>query len=201
VISIKQLKEEYVMENQSLTQQIGQKLKKLRLENRLSLDQLSERCSVSKPMLAQIERGASNPTVNTLWKIANGLGVSFTAFIDEEQPVIKKVNRFEIEPLIEEGGKMKVVPLFPMEPGKSFETFYIELAPGCNYHSNPHPEGVEEYVFIEEGSMSLEVDTQIFIISHGESLRFTANYAHYYRNTSDQPCKATMIIPYPSPFR
>ncbi|MGG1688067.1 helix-turn-helix domain-containing protein [Pseudalkalibacillus sp. NRS-1564] len=189
------------MENQSLTKQIGEKLKKLRLENKLSLDQLSARCSVSKPMLAQIERGASNPTVNTLWKIANGLGVSFTAFIDEEQPVIKKVNRSEIEPLIEESGKMKVVPLFPMEPGKSFETFYIELEPGCDYHSNPHPDGVEEYLFIEEGSMTLEVDTQSYIISSGESLRFTANYPHYYRNPYSESCKAMMIIHYPSSIR
>ena len=191
------------METHSLTKKIGQKLKKLRLENQLSLDQLSSRCSVSKPMLAQIERGASNPTVNTLWKIANGLGVSFTAFIDEEQPLIKKVNRNEIEPLIEESGKMKVVPLFPMEPGKSFETFYIELEPGCNYNSNPHPEGVEEYLFVEEGKMTLEVDTHSYTISTGESLRFTANYPHGYRNESESQsfCKAMMIIHYPTSFR
>ncbi|WP_273852459.1 helix-turn-helix domain-containing protein [Guptibacillus spartinae] len=189
------------MENHSLTQQIGQKLKKLRHENKLSLDQLSMRCSVSKPMLAQIERGASNPTVNTLWKIANGLGVSFTAFIDEEQPVMKRVNRFEIQPLVEESGKMKVVPLFPMEPGKSFETFYIELEPGCHYHSLAHPEGVEEYLFIEEGSMRIEVDTQTFTLSYGESLKFTANYPHHYQNTSTQLCKAMMIIHYPSSLR
>ncbi|TKD68747.1 helix-turn-helix domain-containing protein [Pseudalkalibacillus hwajinpoensis] len=188
------------MEDHSLTKQIGVKLKKLRLENRLSLDQLSTRCSVSKPMLAQIERGASNPTVNTLWKIANGLGVSFTAFIDEEQPVIKKVNRNEIEPLIEESGKMKVIPLYPMEPGKSFETFYIELEPGCDYHSNPHPEGVEEYLFVEEGAISLEVETQSYTVSNGESLRFTANYPHCYRNESESSCKAMMIIHYPTSF-
>ena len=189
------------MENHSLTKQIGQKLKKLRHENKLSLDQLSAKCAVSKPMLAQIERGASNPTVNTLWKIANGLGVSFTTFIDEDQPIIKKVNRNEIEPLIEESGKMKVIPLFPMEPGKSFETFYIILDPGCDYQSNPHPDGVEEYLFVEEGSMSLDVDTHSYTICAGESLRFTANYPHYYRNQTNNPCKAMMIIHYPRSIR
>ncbi|WP_347552255.1 XRE family transcriptional regulator [Pseudalkalibacillus hwajinpoensis] len=189
------------MENHSLTRQIGEKLKKLRLENKLSLDQLSARCSVSKPMLAQIEKGASNPTVNTLWKIANGLGVSFTAFLDEEQPIIKKVNRNNIEPLIEETGKMKVVPLFPMEPGKSFEAFYITLDPGCEYHSNPHPDGVEEYLFVEEGTIRLDLDTYSYTITEGESLRFTANYPHCYRNPSGGLCKAMMIIHYPSSIR
>lgn len=189
------------MKDHSLTKQIGEKLKKLRLENELSLDQLSSRCSVSKPMLAQIERGASNPTVNTLWKIANGLGVSFTAFIDDEQPVIKKVNRDEIEPLFEETGKMKVVPLFPMEPGKSFESFSITLDLDCNYHSNPHPEGVEEYLFVEEGEMQLVVNDISYTIKKGESLRFTANYPHSYLNHSQSLCKAMMIIHYPPRHR
>ncbi|WP_270182491.1 helix-turn-helix domain-containing protein [Alkalihalobacillus sp. CinArs1] len=189
------------MSDNSLTKQIGEKLKKLRQENGLSLDQLSSQCSVSKPMLAQIERGASNPTVNTLWKIANGLGVSFTAFIDEEQPVIKKVNRDEIEPLFEEGGKMKVVPLFPMEPGKSFESFAITLDVGCDYHSNPHPEGVEEYLFVEEGDMQLVVNDISYTIKKGESLRFTANYPHRYVNPSKSLCNAMMIIHYPTRHR
>lgn len=188
------------MKDETLTKQIGKKLKKLRTKNNLSLDQLSSRCSVSKPMLAQIEKGASNPTVNTLWKIANGLGVSFTAFIDEEQPMIKKVNRNEIEPLLEESGKMKVVPLFPMEPGKSFESFSITIEPGCYYHSNPHPEGVEEYLYIEEGEMNLEVNDHTYTVSKGEALRFTANYPHTYVNPSSNVCRGTMIIHYPSPL-
>ncbi len=56
---------------------IAKNLVKLRKHRNLTLDQVSELTGVSKAMLAQIEKGKSSPTVTTLWKIANGLQVSF----------------------------------------------------------------------------------------------------------------------------
>lgn len=64
---------------------IGSKLKEIRNKRELSLDEAAKLTGVSKAMLGQIERGQSNPTVSTLWKISTGLKVSFSFFIDEEQ--------------------------------------------------------------------------------------------------------------------
>ena len=61
---------------------IGNKLKDIRNKRNLSLDEVAKLTGVSKAMLGQIERGQSNPTVSTLWKIATGLKVSFSLFID-----------------------------------------------------------------------------------------------------------------------
>ncbi len=52
---------------------IAENLKTLRTERNLSLGQLAELSNISKVMLSQIEKGDTNPTINTLWKIANGL--------------------------------------------------------------------------------------------------------------------------------
>ncbi len=62
---------------------IAGNLKRLRNERQLSLSKLSDICGVSKVMLGQIERGESNPTINTIWKIAGGLRVPYTSLIDE----------------------------------------------------------------------------------------------------------------------
>ena len=59
------------MEKNSL--QIGERLKEIRKTRGLTLDAVSEMTDVSKPMLGQIERGQASPTINTLWKISNGL--------------------------------------------------------------------------------------------------------------------------------
>ncbi len=61
---------------------ISANLKKLRTDRNLSLGQLSELSGVSKVMLSQIDKGESNPTINTIWKIANGLQVTYTKLID-----------------------------------------------------------------------------------------------------------------------
>jgi transcriptional regulator with XRE-family HTH domain len=60
---------------------IAENLRKVRETRGLSLDQLAELTGVSKSMLRQIETGKSSPTITTIWKIANGLRISFTALL------------------------------------------------------------------------------------------------------------------------
>lgn len=75
---------------------ISKNLQTIRKERGLSLDKTAKITEVSKAMLAQIERGDSVPTVTTLWKIANGLKVSFSSLISQQTNpirVIKKQDR------------------------------------------------------------------------------------------------------------
>ena len=58
---------------------VAKNIRRLREENKLSMDELSRLSGVSKSMLAQIERGDGNPTISTLWKISNGMKVPFDA--------------------------------------------------------------------------------------------------------------------------
>ena len=60
---------------------VAENLKRLREERKLSLDAVAKCSGVSKSMLGQIERGVTNPTISTLWKIANGLKISFTSLM------------------------------------------------------------------------------------------------------------------------
>ena len=57
-------------------------LKRLRMERNLSQGQLAKEAGISKAMLSDIEKGGSNPTINTIWKIANGLNVPYTKLMD-----------------------------------------------------------------------------------------------------------------------
>ena len=58
---------------------VAKNIRRLREENRLSMEELAKLSGVSKSMLAQIERGDGNPTISTLWKISNGMKVPFDA--------------------------------------------------------------------------------------------------------------------------
>ena len=64
---------------------LSNNLKVIREERNLSLDKLSEMTGVSKSMLRQIEIGQSSPTIATIWKIANGLRIPFTALLKEQK--------------------------------------------------------------------------------------------------------------------
>ena len=84
----------------NLNEIIAVNLKRLRAERGFSLGKLSELSGVSKVMLSQIEKGESNPTINTLWKIAGGLQVSYTKLIDEQIDVPLLIRKEEIVPII-----------------------------------------------------------------------------------------------------
>ncbi|MBU3131856.1 helix-turn-helix domain-containing protein [Clostridium gasigenes] len=161
---------------------IGNKLKSIRNERNLSLDEVAKLTGVSKAMLGQIERAQSNPTVSTLWKISTGLKVSFSFFVDENQDDLKVIYQNDINPIIEENNRMKLYPIFPFDSNKGFEIFTIELGPGCNHISTPHNAGVEEYIIVTEGQIEITINDKKFILQKGNSIRFMANKPHSYKN-------------------
>ena len=74
---------------------IAVNLKELRRERNLTLGQLSKMSGISKAMLSDIEKGDSNPTINTIWKIAGGLNVPYTKLIDGIEKETTVVRRSE----------------------------------------------------------------------------------------------------------
>jgi len=175
---------------------IGNKLKHIRNERNLSLNEVAKLTGVSKGMLGQIERGQSNPTVSTLWKIATGLKVSFSLFIDENQDDLKVISQNVISPIIEDNNRMKLYPIFPFDANKGFEIFTIELEPGCNHISPPHNDGVEEYIIVTEGKIEITINDKRFLLERGNSIRFMANALHTYKNVNQNTSIFQNIVLY-----
>jgi transcriptional regulator with XRE-family HTH domain len=180
----------------SLNLIIGNKLKDIRNKRNLSLDESAKLTGVSKAMLGQIERGQSNPTVSTLWKIATGLKVPFSFFTDEDQDDLKVIYQKDINPIIEDNNRMKLYPIFPFDVKNGLEIFTIELEPGCNHISTPHDDGVEEYIIVTEGEIEVTINERKFILQKGNSIRFMANKPHTYKNINQDIATFQNIIFY-----
>ncbi|MGB3222279.1 MAG: XRE family transcriptional regulator [Desulforhopalus sp.] len=177
---------------------IANNLRKIREERNLSLDQLAERTGVSKSMLRKIELGTSSPTISTIWKIANGLRVSFTSLL--RNPVIQaEVRSFKGEPpLTGENEHYRVYLLVPFDPEQPFETFYIEIDPDTVFDGTPHEGNVYEYVYVTEGELLITVDGKEFQVKEKEFIQFYANCPHKYECLSPQMASVIMKISYVS---
>ena len=116
-----------------ITQHLAATLKTLRQARGWSLSKLADEAGVSKAMLGQIERNESSPTVSTLWKIATGLNVPFSAFITPEAD-----RQAVFDP---QQQAMVVKPLFPWDETLRFDHFSITLAAGALSESTPHEAG------------------------------------------------------------
>ena len=175
---------------------IANNLRNIRENRSLSLDQLSDLTGVSKSMLRQIETGKSSPTIATIWKIANGLRVSFTALL--RKPVVEaEVRSFRGEkPLTAESEHYRLFPLIPFEPQQSFETYYVEIDPGTVFSGEPHEGNVYEYVFVFQGKLQISVEGKKFEINENEFLQFRANCPHEYECIGKKMVSAIMQISY-----
>lgn len=177
---------------------IGERLKKIRTSQNLTLDKVARITTVSKPMLGQIERGQSSPTINTLWKIATGLKVPFSSFLQDQQAEYAVVDLQEKNVVVEDDGRMRAYPLFAYDPVRNMETFYIEFDSCCNHCSEKHLDGVEEYIFVLQGKLELDLNGKTIAVREKQVIRFQADTPHAYRNPFEGICKVYNMIFYPS---
>ena len=177
---------------------IGEKLKSLRAARTMSLDDVSALTGVSKPMLGQIERGQSIPTVTTLWKIATGLKTPLSFFLERPQTEYTVVSLDQTNVILGGKGKMRAYPLFTYDPVRSVETFYIEFDPDCSHSSDKHNDGVEEHIFVLRGTLRLVLGDKTVDVSEKQAVRFRADIPHAYQNLSGSECAVYNTIFYPS---
>ena len=177
----------------AMSSRISENLRQIRKEKKLSLDSMAEQTGVSKSMLGQIERGESSPTVATLWKIATGLHISFTALLEGRQTETQLIQRGEVSPLLSDEGRFR---LFPYDAERRFEMLSIELEPGTRSESVPHEDGTEEFVLVFEGALRLTVDGVEYVVEAGEGIRYLANKPHVYECHGTQKTKICMVIYY-----
>ena len=175
---------------------VSTNLRSIREARNLSLDQLSELTGVSKSMLRQVETGKSTPTIATIWKIANGLRLSFTSLLHKPLVEAEVVPFKSGEPLTAQEGHYRLYPLIPFDPQQSFETYYVEIDPGTAFAGEPHHGNTHEYVFVTGGKLEIAVDQKAFVINQGEFLRFPANSPHDYKCLSKSMTTGIMQISY-----
>ncbi len=184
---------------ESINLKIGQKLKTLRMARSMSLDEAAALTGVSKPMLGQIERGQSIPTVTTLWKIATGLKTPFSYFLERRQAEYAIVSPDQTNVILGDGGKMRAYPLFTYDPaGRNVETFYIEFDPDCRHSSDRHNDGVEEHIVVLRGTLRLILGDKTIDVGERQAVRFRADMPHAYQNLSESACAVYNTIFYPS---
>ena len=173
---------------------VAKNIKRLREERKLSMDELAKLSGVSKSMLAQIERGEGNPTLSTLWKLSNGMKVPFDALTVRPKAPYEIVKTSEIQPLLEDQGKVKNYSVFPDDENRRFAVYYLELEPGSYWQSEPHLRGTTEFITVFGGNLEIETAGKCFQVAKGESIRFKGDAVHSYRNAGSETAILHMIL-------
>lgn len=155
---------------------IGNKMKSLRKERKLTLKSLAEQTGVSISFLSQVERGKSSVTLESLKKIADTLDVNPSFFFSEDHSQENLDNnhqQFHYQNL--SSGIRDAV----------FSPILVTLKPGENKGSAFSHSG-HEFLFIIEGKLTVEIEGERTELHEQQSFMFDARKAHYWFNFSDQ---------------
>lgn len=178
---------------------IADNLSKLRRDRHMSLGQLAEKAGVSKVILSQIEKGSkSNPTINTICKIANALNVPYTQLIDTppEEATLVRYGDAAAKAKSSEDGKCRVYCYFPASRDNSYDLLGMELQAGGIYVSPGHQEKSQEYVYVTDGALRVECNGRCYDLYKGDSLRFSSEEVHKYSSLGDAPVNVFMLCLY-----
>ena len=179
---------------------IARNLRLARGARDLTLDQLAKKSAVSKGMLVQIEQGRTNPSVATLCRIANALGVTLSRFVETApEPAARLIPASEAVELWRgpRGGSGKLLVGF--ESPSLMEIWDWDLAPGEFYEGLAHPKGAREVLYVQKGQLTLSIEGDRHRAKATDALMFQADRPHRYANEGAGRLRFLMVVTEPSP--
>jgi XRE family transcriptional regulator, regulator of sulfur utilization len=176
---------------------VGTRVRALREAMDLSLRDLAHRSGVSAPMLSQVERGETSPTLAVASRIAAGLELTLSQLLrlDEDRHVVV-IRRGHGRKRRRAGHRVE--ELTPPLPGQRADVSLHRLDPGA-VTSGPgdppiHEPGSRETAVMLEGTATLVVDGQGHELRTGDSVTFDADLAHHFENNSADPAELLAVV-------
>jgi XRE family transcriptional regulator, regulator of sulfur utilization len=178
---------------------IGARVKALRESAGLSLRDLAERSGVSAPMLSQVERGETSPTLTVAVRIASGLDLRLSQLLRlDEGGAVTIVRAAERQ----RGGNKRRGHSFEVltssQPGQRAELSRHTLAPGgaTGAEDDPpmHEPGSRETALLEAGSLVLVCDGRRYQLAEGDCVTFDADLPHHFENPTDAEAAFLAVV-------
>ena len=181
---------------------IGQRVRQQRQARRWTLDQLAAATGVSRRALVNVEQGNANPSIATLLRLSDALGIGLPALVDTagDMGELVSVHRAaEARPMwTSPNGGAAVMVAGTRAPDVS-ELWDWRLGPGDVHRSEAHRPGTHELLLVLTGTLVLTVGATEHRLSTGDSAAFVADAPHSYRNPSGtRPTRFTLAVVEPA---
>ncbi|MER6298293.1 XRE family transcriptional regulator [Kitasatospora sp. NPDC001539] len=170
--------------NGSGTELIGQIAASIRRERErsgLSMTELARRAGIAKSTLSQLESGAGNPSVETLWALGVALNVPFSRLVDPPRPTVKVLRAGEGPVTHSEQANYAATVLASCPPNARRDIYRIEAQPGETRASDPHMPGTVEHVMIGSGRALVGPAEAPVELGPGDYISYPGDAPHVFR--------------------
>lgn len=180
------------------TPKVGARVRALRRERGLTIEQLAAATGLTKGFISQLERDRTAPSLASIARICDALGVRL-AHIFEHEPAPALVRRCDRPPV--EGPFPTANHLLSAPEEPRFQAIESELAPGAaagdDLHSLP---GEMEFVYVLAGGLELQVADETHLLEEGDAFTYPLGKPHTWRNPSASEPARVLWVAVPNPY-
>ena len=179
----------------TLAHAIGARVRHERTTRGWTLDQLSAAAGVSRRMLVNVEQGEANPSVGTLLRLAESLGLGLPALVEPPRTQTTRITRNGDGAVLWRGasGGSGVLVSVTQHPDV-IELWEWRLEPGERHASEAHRDGTSELLHVHEGRLTVEVEGATLDLNTGDSLAFHGDLPHAYATTGSSPTRFSLAV-------
>ena len=169
---------------------IGKKIKELRLQNDLTLEDLASRSELTKGFLSQVERNLTTPSIPTLEDILEALGTNLSEFFREEpeKQIVFSTQDF----FVDEQDDYQIEWVIPNAQKNEMEPILLTLYPHKKSHEMSSHHG-EEFGYVLKGSVTLVRGNKKYKLKAQDTFYLDGTKGHYLYNHSNSDAKVLWI--------
>jgi transcriptional regulator with XRE-family HTH domain len=174
---------------------VADTVRSVRTAHSMSLDGLAARSGIEKGELAALEEGTALPPLETVIQVADALAIPLARLVEVEPEPILRVFPPQRQAAFWRGPKGGTGTLLVgSDPNPSLELWKWRLRPGETRDGAPHFPGNREIVYIDEGTLTLTIDTVRYVFEQGTGAVFVGDRPHRYANEGDTPLVYTVAL-------
>lgn len=179
----------------ALATAIGGRVRQERQSRGWTLDQLAEAAGVSRRMLINVEQGAANPSVGTLLRLSDALGMGLPALVEMPRPKPVTVTRRGegVALWVSDAGGRGVLVAGTESPDV-VELWDWTMGAGDQHESEAHSTGTKELLQVQEGSVSVVVAGETFVLEAGDAVSFSGDVEHSYGAVGSEPARFSLAV-------
>jgi quercetin dioxygenase-like cupin family protein len=169
----------------------GVRMKALRQEADLSLENLANDTGCSVERLKRIEKDEVLPTVSEVIRISKALSVDSGAFLSAEE---EEAHKRKIASYQKRTEAYSYTPLTPGAKTKHMKAFVVSIEPQSDHQMVEYQHEGEEFIYVLRGTLEIHVGEHRKVLETGENIHFNSAILHRLRNVSEEPMELIVVV-------
>ena len=186
----------------SVKNKIGAKVKMVRENRKLSIEDVSERTNLSVEQISSIEDGSLVPNLTPLIKIARVLGVRLGTFMDDDEnlgPVVTRAKQEKAVTRFSDRGNainsdLDFYTLAQNKAGRHMDPFVIDIFPSSENEIKLSTHEGEEFIYVLEGEVEIKYGKETYQLKAGDSIYYESIVAHHVHSFGSEKAKILAIV-------